>query len=323
MPTLKLSLACGPYDLLYPLIEGKARAPGIEFDVLTMASPERHGRMLRHEEFDVCELSLVSYLVARDNAKAFTAIPVFPHRRFRHRYVVKRTGCGIERPADLNGRRVGLDTLQNSAGLWMRGMLQDHYGVDLGSIEWWCQEEEDVALQPAAWMKVKRVRKGGNIDQMLLDGELEAALYPEVLPSIRSGSPKVGLLFPDPRQAEIDYFKRSGIFPIMHTVVIKNAILEKHPWVAVSVLQAFQQAKELCYARLRNPRNTALAWMPDLLREQEAVLGQDPWPYGIEDNRKALEAAVRYVFDQGMIASRPKIEELFFPPSLQGVQHYL
>jgi 4,5-dihydroxyphthalate decarboxylase len=218
---------------------------------------------------------------------------------------------------------VGLDTLQNSAGLWMRGILQDHYGVDLRGIEWWCQEEEDVALQPAAWMKVKRVRKGGNIDQMLLDGELEAALYPEVLPSIRSGSPKVGLLFPDPRQAEIDYFKRSGIFPIMHTVVIRNSILEKHPWVAVSVLQAFQQAKELCYARLRNPRNTALAWMPDLLREQEAVLGKDPWPYGLADNYKTLEAAVRYAFDQGMIAKKPEIEDLFFPASLQDVQHYL
>ncbi len=323
MPTLRLSLACGAYDLLHPLIEGSARAAGIEFDVLTMASPERHGRMLRHEEFDVCELSLAAYLVARDNARAFTAIPVFPHRRFRHRYMVKRTGCGIEKPADLNGRRVGLDTLQNSAGLWMRGILQDHYGVDLRSIEWWCQEEEDVALQPAAWMKVKRVRKGGNIDQMLLDGELEAALYPEVLPSIRGGSPKVGLLFPDPRQAEIDYFKRSGIFPIMHTVVIRNSILEKHPWVAVSVLQAFQQAKELCYARLRNPRNTALAWMPDLLREQEAVLGKDPWPYGLADNYKTLEAAVRYVFDQGMIAKKPEIEGLFFPASLQDVQHYL
>lgn len=323
MPQLRLSLACGPYDLLYPLIEGTARAPGIEFDVLTMASPERHGRMLRHEEFDVCELSFVSYLVARDNAKGYTAIPVFPHRRFRHRYMVKRTGCGIEKPADLNGRRVGLDTLQNSAGLWMRGILQDHYGVDLRSIEWWCQEEEDVALQPAAWMKVKRVKKDGNIDQMLLDGELEAALYPEVLPSIRNGSPKVGLLFPDPRQAEIDFFKRSGIFPIMHTVVIRNAILEKHPWVAVNVMQAFQHAKELCYARLRNPRNTALAWISDALREQEAVLGKDPWPYGLEANRANLEPAVRYVYDQGMIASKPGLEDLFFPASLQDVQHYL
>ena len=323
MPKLKHSLACGPYDLLYPLIEGTAVAPGIDFDVLTMASPERHGRMLRHQEFDVCELSFVSYLVARDNAREFTAIPAFPHRRFRHRYMVKRVGCGIEKPADLNGRRVGLDTLQNSAGLWMRGILQDHYGVDLSSIEWWCQEEEDVPLEPAAWMKVRRVPRGGSIDQMLLDGELEGALYPEVLPSIRSGSPKTALLFPDPRQAEIEYYRRSGIFPIMHTVVIRNAILEKHPWVAVSVLQAFQQAKEQCYARLRNPRNTALAWVQDALREQQSVLGPDPWPYGLEPNRKNLEPAVRYVHDQGMIRRKPTLEELFFPASLQDVQHYL
>lgn len=136
MAKLKLSLACGAYDLLYPLIEGAAAAPGIDFNVLTMASPERHRRMLRCHEFDVCELSLVGYMVARDTAKAFTAIPVFPHRRFRHGYVVKRTHCGIEEPADLNGKRVGLDTLQNSAGLWMRGILRDHYGVDLKSIEW-------------------------------------------------------------------------------------------------------------------------------------------------------------------------------------------
>ena len=323
MTKLRLSLACGPYDLLYPLIEGKATAPGIEFDVLTMASPERHGRMLRHQEFDVCELSFASYLVARDSALAFTAIPAFPHRRFRHRYMVKRTGCGIEKPADLNGRRVGLDTLQNTAGLWMRGILQDHYGVDLRSIEWWCQEEEDVPLEPAAWMKVKRVARGGSIDQMLLDGELEGALYPEVLPSIRNGSPKTGLLFPDPRQAEIEYFRASGIFPIMHTVVIRNAILEKHPWVAVSVLQAFQRAKELCYERLRNPRNTALAWVQDALREQQSVLGPDPWPYGLPPNRKNLEPAVRYVHDQGMIRKMPALEELFFPASLQDVQHYL
>src|SRR5438309_11656111 len=206
MAELKLTLACGPYDLLHALIEGGARAPGIELNVLTMASPERHGRMLRHREFDVCELSLVAYLVARDNAKAFTAIPVFPHRRFRHGYVVKRTDCGVEQPADLNGKRVGLDTLQNSAGLWMRGILQDHYGVDLKSIEWWCQEDEDVPFTPAPWLKLRRVAKGTDIDRMLLEGELEAAIYPETLPSVRTGSPKVGLLFPRTREAEIDYY---------------------------------------------------------------------------------------------------------------------
>jgi len=323
MAELKLTLACGPYDLLHAMIEGAARAPGIELNVLTMASPERHGRMLRHQEFDVCELSLVAYLVARDTGKGFTAIPVFPHRRFRHGYVVKRTQCGIEKPADLNGKRVGLDTLQNSAGLWMRGILQDHYGVDLKSIEWWCQEEEDVPLQPAAWMKVHRVAKGKNIDQMLADGELEAAIYPETLPSIRSGSAKVGLLFPDPRKAEIDYYRKSGIFPIMHTVVLRNEILEEHPWAAVSVAQGFQKSKELCYRRMQDPRNLALVWVQELMQEQKAVFGPDPWPYNLEDNRKALEAVVRYVFDQGMIKKKPKIEELFFAPSLQEIQHYL
>ena len=323
MSKLKLTLACGAYDLLRALIDGAVAPPGIDLNVLTMASPERHGRMLRHVEFDVCELSLVAYLVARDQRRAFTAIPVFPHRRFRHGYMVKRTNCGIEKPADLNGKRVGLDTLQNSAGLWMRGMLQDHYGVDLKSIEWWCQEEEDVPFEPAGWMRIKRVTKGKNIDQMLLDGDLEAALYPETLPSIRNHSPKVALLFPNPEEAEIDYYKKSGIFPIMHTVVIKNEILEQSPWVAVSILQAFQQAKEVCYRHMKDPRNFALVWVKELMREQEAIFGSDPWPYNLEENRKDLEAVVRYEYEQGMIKKRPKIEELFFPASLQEIQHYL
>ena len=323
MSKLSVTLACGSYDLLRPLIEGTVAPPGVDLNVLTMASPERHGRMLRHAEFDVCELSLVAYLVARDQGRGFTAIPVFPHRRFRHGYMVKRTGCGIDKPADLNGKRVGLDTLQNSAGLWMRGILQDHYGVDLKSIEWWCQEEEDVPFEPAKWMRVRRVPEGKDIDRMLLDGDLEGALYPETLPSIRSGSSKVALLFPNPQAAEIEYYKKSGIFPIMHTVVIKNEILEKHPWVAVNFLQAFEAAKELCYVRMKDPRNFALVWVKELMQEQAAIFGPDPWASGLEKNRKALEAVVRYEHEQGMITKRPKIEELFFPASLQEIQHYI
>lgn len=323
MAKLQLTLACGYYDLLRPLMEGVVQPAGIELNTLTMASPERHGRMLRHEEFDVCELSLVAYLVAWDQGRGFTAIPVFPHRRFRHGYMVKRTQCGIEKPVDLNGKRVGLDTLQNSAGLWMRGILQDHYGVDLRSIEWWCQEEEDVPLEPAGWMNVKRVSKGNNIDQMLLDDELEGALYPETLPSIRRGSPKVAMLFPDPKQAEVEYFKKSGIFPIMHTVVIKNEILEKHPWVAVSLLQAFQRAKEVCYERMKDPRTFALVWVKELMQEQESIFGPDPWPYNLKENSNALEAVIRYEHDQGMVKKRPKMEDLFYPASLQEIQHYV
>lgn len=323
MAALNLTLACGAYDLLYPLIEGTATAPGIDLNVLTMASPERHRRMLRYQEFDVCELSLGGYLIAREAGAAFTAIPVFPHRRFRHGYAAISTRAGIKEPKDLNGKKVGLRTLRNSAGLWMRGILQDHYGVDLKSIEWWCQEEEDLPLQPAAWMKVRRVPEGKNIDEMLVNGELDAAIYPEILPSIRNRSPQVGFLFPDHKKSEMEYYKQTGIYPIMHTVVIKNEILEKHPWAAVSVMQGFQKAKELCYRRMRNPRNLAVVWAEELMQEQEAVFGKDPWPYNLEDNRKNLELAVRYAHDEGMIKTRPKIEELFFPPSLQEKREYL
>jgi len=323
MSNLKLCLACGSYDFLSPLITGAVTPAGIDLNVLTMASPERHSRMVRYEEFDICELSLVSYILAWDRGRAMTAIPVFPHRRFRHAYMFKRMDCGIEKPSDLNGKRVGLDTLQNSAGLWMRGLLQDHYGVDLKSIEWWCQEEEDIPFEPAQWMNVHYVSKGKDINQMLLDGELEGALYPETLPSIKNGSPRVGLLFPNTKEAEIDYYRRSGHFPIMHTVVIKNEILERAPWVGISVLRAFQKSKEICYERMRDPRNFALVWMKELMQEQEALFGPDPWPYNLEANRSELEAIVRYEYEQGIIRKRPKIEELFFPPSLQEIQQYI
>src|SRR5947208_16864516 len=316
MSKLKLTFACGDYDFLRPLFDGTVTAPGIDLNVLTMVSLERHGRVLRHEEFDVCELSLVGYLVARDRGCNYTAISVFPHRRFRHSYMIKRTGCGIEKPSDVNDKRVGLDTLQNSAGLWMRGILQDYYGVDLKTIEWWCQEEEDIPFERAKWIKLKRVPEGKNVDQMLLDGDLEAALYPEVLPSIRKGSPKVALLFPDPKAAEIDYYKKSGIFPIMLTVGVKNNLMEKDPWVAMSLVEGFQRAKEACYERMRDPRSFALVWVQDLMREQREIFGADPWPYNLEDNRKTLEAAIRYEYEQGMIKKKPEPEDLFFPLSL-------
>lgn len=323
MSALRLSLACGPYELMRGLIDGTSPAPGIDFTVLTMASPERHRRMLRHEEFDVCELSLGGYLIAREAGRAFTAIPVFPHRRFRHGYVTINTRKGIAQPADLNGKRIGLRTLRNSAGLWMRGILRDHYGVDLASIEWWCQEEEDIAIQPASWMKVWRVPNSRNIDAMLVAGELDAAMYPEALPALRARSPEVGLLFPDPKAEEKAYYRKTRIFPIMHTVVIRNAILEKNPWAAVSVLRGFENAKEQCYQRTRNPRVLPLVWAEEHMKEQQAVFGADPWPYNLEDNRENLEVAIRYAHAEGMIRVRPNIEDLFFPTTLEQTRKYL
>jgi 4,5-dihydroxyphthalate decarboxylase len=172
-------------------------------------------------------------------------------------------------------------------------------------------------------MNVKRVPHGKNIDQMLVDGELEGSLYPETLPSMRAGNPKVALLFPDPKKAEIEYYKNGGHFPIMHTVVVKRHILEKHPWVGISLVQAFERAKQICYRRNSDPRSFALVWVQDLMREQREIFGADPWPYNLDDNRKALEAVVRYEFEQGMIKKNAKVEELFFAPSLERIQHYV
>jgi 4,5-dihydroxyphthalate decarboxylase len=310
---LNLNFACGSYDLLRPLWEKVVEPAGIDLNVMTMPSPERHGRMLRHEEFDACELSLVGYLVAHDQGRDFTAIPAFPHRRFRHSYMVKRTGCGIDKPSDLNGKRIGLDTLQNSAGLWMRGILQDYYGLDLRTVEWWCQEEEDVPLEPASWMKVNRVAGGRDIDEMLRAGELEGALYPEVLPSIREGSDKVALLFPDPRQAEVEYYRESGIFPIMHTVSIRRELLDEHPWVAATLMKAFSEAKDLAVADLTQTSALPLTlpFLTEHAYQTVATMGEDFWPYGLESNRKTLETFVRYMHEQGMIERPMPIEELF------------
>lgn len=323
MSKLTLTLACGPYDLMGGLIDGTTDVPGIDLNVLTMGSPERHRRMLQHAEFDVCELSLGGYLVAREAGAPFTAIPVFPHRRFRHGYVVINSRSGIRMPADLNGRRIGLRSLRNSAGLWMRGILAEHYGVDLGTIQWWSQEQEEMSVQRADWMNVQSVPAGRNIDEMLVAGDLDAAIYPEMLPSQRRGAPEVGLLWPDPKAEEIAYFKKTGIFPIMHTVVIRNEIIERYPWVPMSLWQGFQRAKEACYRRMRNPRVFALVWAEEQMREQQAIFGSDPWPYDLQHNRANLEVAIRYAVNEGTIREAPRLEELFVPTTLRPAGHYI
>lgn len=323
MGNIRLTLACGDYDLTRALIDGTARPAGIDLTVLPVPSPERHWRMMRFEEFDVAELSMSHYLVAHATSRAFTAIPVFPHRRFRHSFIFCRVDAGIEKPKDLDGKRIGLRTFQNTAGLWTRGILADDYGVDLGSIRWFTQDEEETPWDPPSWLHVERIRPGGNLDRMVADGELDAAIYPETLPSFERGDPRVRRLFQDPKEAEREYFGRTGIFPIMHTVVVKNDVLRSFPWTAVSMLKAFREAKEHCYRRLRDPRQTALAWVQDLLEEQQTVLGPDPWPYALEANRVALEALIRYSHAQALIPRAPAIEALFAESSLSESPRYV
>jgi 4,5-dihydroxyphthalate decarboxylase len=323
MGSIRLTLACGDYDLTRALIDGSVQPPGVELTVLPMPSPERHWRMMRFEEFDVCELSMSHYLCGFAERRAFRAIPVFPHRRFRHSFVFCRADAGIESPSDLNGKRIALRTFQNTAGVWTRGILADEYGFDISSVQWFTQDEEETPWDPPSWLHIDRVPAGGNIDRMILAGELDAAIYPETLPSFAKGDPRVKRLFAQPKEVELDYFKRTGIFPIMHTVVVRDRVMEEHPWVAVSMLKAFRESKERCYKRLTDPRQTALAWVQDLIEEQQRDLGPDPWPYALEPNRPALTALVRYSHAQGLIPTEPPIEDLFIPSSLSESPRYV
>lgn len=323
MGNLRLTLACGDYDLTRGLIDGSVQPAGIDLTVLAMPSPERHWRMMRFEEFDVAELSMSDYLVARGSGRGFTAIPAFPHRRFRHGFIFCRADGSVATPHDLNGKRVGLRTFQTTAGVWLRGILADDYGVDLSSIRWLTQDEEALPWEPPPSLRIERAPATTDIERMLLARELDAIMYPEVLPSLAKGDPRVRRLFERPKEVEHEYFQRTGIFPIMHTVVIRTEILESAQWVAVSMLRAFREAKERCYRRLEDPRQTALAWVQDLLEEQRAVLGADPWPYSLEPNRFALSTLIRYAHEQGLIPTVPTVEELFAANALSESPRYI
>ena len=326
MPNIHLTLACGDSDLTRPLREETVTPESIELTVINLSSPERHWRMLRHLEFDVCELSMASYMLAKDLGLArYTAIPAFPHRRMRHSFFLINAALGVRTPKDLEGKRVGLRTLQTTATIWMRGILQDEYGVDLKSITWVSQDDEDVEFTPPSWMKCERTPQGETLDTMLQRGELACAMYPDLLPSFVHGrASNIRRLFPNAKAEEVAYYKKTGFFPIMHTVVIRDDVLAKYPWVARSLFKAFDRAKTEMHQSMRDPRRVSLVWMQDLLEEQRALMGADPWVYGIEPNRKTLQAMHRYGQLCGLV-TKPlgSVDEWFFPSTLDETPEYL
>lgn len=311
MDTLQLTLSCGDYDRTRPLIDGLVKAEGVNWSITTLPSPERHHRMLVNQEFDVCELSLASYFIARERQMNLRAIPVFPHRRFRHGYIFVNQAAGIHSPLDIAGKRVGVRRFQNTASVWVRGILSDDYGVDRRSIRWFTEGDEELSVQLPAWLTHTRVPKGESLDALLQAGELDAVIYPETLPGFSSSSGQIGRLFPDYKAVEAEYFKRTGIFPPMHAVVVKTEVLEKHPWVAGSVWKAFVQAKQVCREYWSDQRRSSLAWFGYDWEEQSAILGADAWPYDLENNRNSLETLSRYLFEDGLISKGPNLEEEF------------
>ncbi len=310
---IHLTLAAGDYESIRALKEGTVKPDGIELTVLTeMNSEVRHWRMLRNREFDIAELSMSNYLMARYTGLPFTAIPVFLHRRFRHGFIFLHAGKGITRPKELIGKKVGLRNFQATANLWIRGILEHEHGVPHKSIEWLKQGDEEVDWTPPADLRLQRVAPGKNVEKMLAEGELDALIHPELIQPILDRDKRVTRLFPNYRDLEMDYFRRTGIFPIMHTTAIKQEIVDKYPWVPINLMQAFEASKQAAYKRMENPRIVPLAWFRCFLEEQEELLGADPWPYGLtEANRKNLETLMQYSQEQGLLGRKMALEELF------------
>jgi 4,5-dihydroxyphthalate decarboxylase len=308
-------LACGDYEIIRPLKEGTVKPDGIELTVLTeMDSITRHWRFLRNREFDVSEVSCSSYMVGRDQDIPIDGLPVFLHRRFRHGFIFVNNSKGIRKPTDLIGKKVGLKQFQATATVWLRGILQNEYDVPLDSIEWHPELDETIEFTPPPGMKRVKIPNEDTVDSMLEEGRLDGVIHPDLIRPIRNKDPRVGRLFPNYRQEEVNYYKKTGIFPIMHVLGIKREILERHPWVAINLYHAFNKAKDIAMKRMTNPRIVPLAWYREEWEAQEELMGPDPWEYGLSDqNRKTLETLTGYLHEQGLTRRRLTLDELFVP----------
>jgi 4,5-dihydroxyphthalate decarboxylase len=308
-----ISLACGEYEITRPLIEGEVQPNGIDLTVVTnMDAAQRHWRFLRNKEFDVSEISSSSYTVARDQGYRLTAIPVFPHRRFRHGFIFINTTKGIKKPADLIGRKIGIKLFMVSALQWLRGILEHEYGVPHKSIDWYAELDEDIDFTPPPDLKLTRLADDQSVETMLAEGELDAVMHPDLIKPLISKDPRVGRLFPNYKEEEIAYYRRTSIFPIMHFVAIRQDVVDRHPWVPINMFQAFNEAKALAMKRMENPRIVPLAWYREAWEEQQQLLGPDPWEYGLTDrNRHTLETYLGYSLEQGLTRRLFSPDELF------------
>ena len=331
MAKIQLTLACSDYDRTSALALGDVKPEGINLNYLRLPVEEIFWRMLRHQEFDVAEMSLSSYLMQRSRNDNFSAIPVFPSRYFRHSCIFINTRAGIERPEDLAGKRVGVPEYQMTAPLWQRALLQHEYGVHPSAIH--CFQggleqpgrEEKVSLNLPANITIQPIKSDQILSQMLEAGEIDALLSaraPSTFDSnnLVSSGGVVRRLFPDFKQVEQEYFRKTGIFPIMHVVVLRKDVLERYLWAAGSLYKAFCRAKDQLFEQLADTSalRLSLPWLAAELEETRRLMGADFWPYGVDANIKTLEAATQYSHEQGLTPRKLTVEELFVPGTLDA-----
>ena len=316
---LTLTLACGDYDRTRAIRTGEVKPDGVELNVITLAPEEMFYRMARFREFDVSELSLSTYTVLRGRDEPLLAVPVFPSFSFRHSSIFIGANAGIATPKDLAGKRVGVPKYHMTAAVWIRGMLEDEYGVAPRDMLWFeggegsLVKEVDVTLPPD--VRHQLVPAGRNLGEMVAAGELDAFVGARRPATFGT---RVRRLFPDFRRVEREYYEKTGIFPIMHTLVLREELARQHPWLPRSLYDAFVESKRLGYERLQFTAALpiSLPWLVAEAEETRALMGDDPFPYGVARNRKTLETLAGYTFQQGLAPRRLRIEEMFAESTL-------
>ena len=328
MSKLRLSLGCWNYDRTRALADGRVKPEGIELTYLDMPVEETFFRMLRHQEFDVAEMSLSSYTVSLFKEKRnFVAIPVFPSRFFRHSCIYVNAKSGIKAPKDLIGKKVGNPEYQMTAPVWIRGILQDEYGVPVDTQTYYTGGEEEpnrdekLKLDLPPNIKVQPIGPKDTLAAMLRDGAIDA-FYTARMPSTyrAGGRGPVRRLFENYMEVEQAYYRKTRIFPIMHTVAIKRSVYEKYPWVAMSLFKAFVKSQRETYDDLyvTAALKAMLPWLTKHVEDARALMGDDYWPYGFAPNRETLATFLRYHHEQGLSKRRLEPEALFAPETLES-----
>jgi 4,5-dihydroxyphthalate decarboxylase len=322
MADLRLTFACGPYDRTQALRDGSIKPEGIDLTYITQQPAEIFWRMLQFREFDASEMSLSNYtsLVSGGDAP-FVAIPVFPSRVFRHGYFFINTTKTIRAPADLRGKRGGVPEYSMTAAVYMRGLLQHEYGVKPSDVEWVQGRADRLGRALPKDVRLTQAPPGTELGDLLERGEIDFLMTANNPLSFRRSAPTVRRLFPNYRELEQDYYRRTKIYPIMHTVVIRRDIYERHPWVALNLYEALVAAKERCYRLLLETGSpkASFAWLQPLIEEEQAIIGPDWYPYGIAQNRPTIEALLQYTHEHGLTDRRLALEELFAPSTLRDI----
>ncbi|TDI63647.1 MAG: ABC transporter substrate-binding protein [Alphaproteobacteria bacterium] len=322
---LSITIAVTNYDRTRALIDGRAAIEGCRATVLELEPEEMFHRALHYQEFDVAELSFSNFvsLTAEGNCP-YLGIPVFPGRKFRHSGIFINTRSGIEKPQDLKGKIVGTPEYQVTAVTWVRGILEDEYGLKPTDMRWrWgglqqAGRAQKTEFVPPEGLSLEPIPEGATLQEMLAAGEIDALVSPRSPACFDAGHADIRRLFPDYVEQEKAYFKRTGIFPIMHLVGIRKALVEANPWLPDSVFKAFEEAKALAMIEVayNNIPRVTNPWMEAHTADARAVMGDDFWPYGFAANRGCIEAFLRYHYHQGLAARELSPQDLFVPSTL-------